>query len=185
MVGLIKKSALFGLSIALCGCAFFDGPVVQSTFLGAYSLSHRNALIGLGGRVEVEGNPFVGAKSDLDLVVANTLRTSHFGGPFKLSDETVTGSPYRVVLAFNADPILGSRSLCDQEPGLNGVSADGRVNVHAAFCSGKRLLSSTRGHVEARDLSDPNFRELVSMIGFGLFPPVDDRSGDRGGDFLL
>lgn len=130
------------------------------------------------------GNPFTVPKPDLDLIVTNVLSTSHFGGRFKLSEDAVAGTPYRIVVAFNADQVLGNHSLCNRPPNPGEARPNGYVHVQAAFCSQQRLLSSTQGHVVAAKLDDPGFRHLISLVGFELFPPVDGRTGDRGADFL-
>lgn len=180
----IKRCMQVGFMTLLVGCTSAATPEVSPRYLAAYAVSHRDYVIAKGGRVDVIGNPFAVPKADLELVVTNVLNTSHFGGRFKLAEEAIAGTPYRIVVAFNAELVTGNQSLCSRPPSPGAARADGQIHVQAAFCSSERLLSSTQGRVAASRLGDPGFRHLINLVGFELFPPVDDRTGDRGADFL-
>jgi len=108
---------LAGLTLlAMTACA--GGEVaVNPRHLAAYSLADRNYAASRGLATEIIGNPFDAPESELRRVVQDTIRTSHFGEPFRMLDEDdqAARSPYKVVFAFGPQQ-AGYRAICAAEP---------------------------------------------------------------------
>lgn len=168
--------------VVLTGCT--AGEVqVSPRYMTYYTLMDRNYAASRGLATELIGNPFDVPESELRRVVVDTIRTSHFGQPFRmLSDaEADHRSPYKVVLAFDQRP---GYALCRSGPSdaTPAATDGGDIRVYAAFCARDRILTATRGRVSgATGPDDPRFRRLISQVGFELFPPFDETKGDNDG----
>jgi hypothetical protein len=180
---------LLVLAGALSACA--PGRVVLSptNFYITYTPSVVNSAAASGGMlVEVVGNPFDVAKSDLERTITDDMRGAHFGPPVNFVTAKPEGftSPYRIVMVFDDTRGYTEAKLCKEgtsiEPGTGGEY----VRIYAALCAGTQPLTGVNGRVgEVTSPDDPKFRQLIRQITTNLLPPWNpDRRDDGSGLFM-
>ena len=133
-----------------------------------------------GMRAVIHGNPFAVPQAETDQAVLSALRLPRWHQRAQFVSYPTDGKRrgYRLVLVFNtADPIGHGKACRDlQEIGVG--PGQGVTRIHAAFCTGERLLSHLNGQVAVSGPNDPALRTLLARTMDQLLPPrnfvIDD-----------
>ncbi len=123
--------------------------------------------------LEVSGQAFAAA-SDLEADLAATIGTAIQSRVLTVTTDAATAeNPNdRLLLLFNAPAATAILTICEDPAAGGPAQSDGRVEVLAAFCNGKRLISAVNGWAgNAEGPDSPRFRQLIRQTARDLFKP--------------
>lgn len=164
--------AILALTVALAACD--EGPATNTRFMHpSGSLDFLAAATRNQGALylEVSGQAFPGLpnpQSDLAATIGTAVQSRVLT---LTTDATAAEDPNaKLLLLFNAPAATAVLSICE-EPATGGPArSDGRVEILAAFCNGKRLVSAVNGWVEEADgPTSPRFQQLIKQTARDLF----------------
>ena len=169
------------LTLALASCT---GVVVQDDPGPRGSLHPGDFEYATGnGAIEtiIIGNPFGGPKQQFDAHVRNLMKHQNRGKPAEyVAGQTNRTDPlYKVVVAFNLPPGIGTDEMCKNPSGLPSRHHTGRLTVAIAFCYGDQMKSDTTGYAsEVTSADDPKFAELIRYATRYMIPDTEHERDD-------
>ncbi len=175
MTGFARLTSSLVLAGGLSACA---ASALDPTYVSTWDPKTVNYIAAKGPvYTQVVGNPFQASQAEFERTVTGAMAGANFGQPLRFSTqkEPNNGSPYRVVMVFNAKPGSSPQNLCE-ETAPSSRQADGPIQVMAALCAGSsretsvsaRLAQTAAGH------NDPALKGLLRQITRELFPSKND-----------
>ncbi len=170
----IRPTHLAALIVALLatGCAGGAGGKIYNAYYDpGYAPSDFGAMSAAGAPIELFGSPPGGASPE-DIIASIQLPGAS-AAP-KLAE--TPGQGQRLVFAFSSGGAVNGDALCSG--GVQGGSAQDRLEVAGAFCRGERPLSQAQMSVSGPvGPPDPQFtssmRGLIGTIGSSRNPNAD------------
>ena len=175
MVGFARLTTGLVLAGGLSACAV---SAVDPNYASTWDPATVNYIAARGAvYTQISGNPFEASRAEFERTVTGAMAGANFGQPLRFSTqkEPSNGSPYRVVMVFNAKTGFAPQHLCD-ETAPSGRQADRPIRVMSALCAGTSRETSVtaRFNQSAGDHKDPALKALLRQITQGLFPSKND-----------
>lgn len=172
--------------LMIAGCS--AGRIDHAQSDGAATANDVRAVAGSDLPTVIRGDPFALrlARESLESILREMIAGANAGRPirFVAGPEGALPSGLRLILAFNPPVATSDRGLCaTASPPGGPPSLDGKVELKAAFCSGKEAVSSLSGSVEdVTGLDDPRFRSFLRAAVHRLFPIQDPEDRPDGNE---
>lgn len=178
----VSLALIAGLGSAALSACGTGQPSVGETVRSQYDPSLMVYAASRGGiPVEISGEAFSATQESVDATVTDSLTraTGSYQVPFSTRPAAGTQDAYRVVMTLNPAKNAPTHRICQSNIDSTGVAGE-NVRVAAALCASDQAVTRVSGQVDGATSPDSDaFRNLVTQVGHGLFPPFNrDRNAE-------